>query len=145
MLAKLCGCWVIFVCVRYHPERNHSFLAPKNIWRQQNDSTSSQRSFHRLNIITLFHRWKCIFSLVCIQLLIAVWTDLNTACELTFLFWHMLRFTSFIYNAFKLGKAMRINLVLVIFLSNYRNSDKKWKLTNIFSEEWRVCGDHDHT
>lgn len=58
---------------------------------------SSQRSFHRLNITTLFHRWKCIFSLVCIQLLIAVWTDLNTACELTFLFWHMLRFTSYIY------------------------------------------------
>lgn len=42
---KLCGCWVIFVCVRYHPERNHSFLAPKNIWRQQNDSTFFPKEF----------------------------------------------------------------------------------------------------
>ena len=47
---------------------------------------SSQRSFHRLNIITLFHRWKGIFSLIVIQLLIAVWTDLNTECDLTLLF-----------------------------------------------------------
>lgn len=42
---KLCGSWVIFVCVRYHPERNHSSLVPKNIWRQQNDSTFFPKEF----------------------------------------------------------------------------------------------------
>ena len=139
---KLCGCWVIFVCVRYHPERNHSFLAPKYIWRQM-IAPSSQRSFHRLNIITLFHRWKGIFSLIFIQLLIAVWTDLNTECELTFLFWRMLRFTSYIYIYIMLlnwAKQWESIWCWSFSSQNYRNGDKKWKITKIFWRMKRLLG-----